>query len=596
MSSETSRNPEILDCTLRDGGYVNGWHFSRELARDVYRSLSKSGVDIVELGFRSSSKYFSEEEYGRWRRTGEEDLRAVTENIRGARVCVMGDYGKIDLEDLVDAKDSCADMVRIAAHKDSLHGALDLLEKIKEKGYVASFQCMGYSTYTGAERDELVGLLKKSSIDYFYVADSYGSMFPSQIKALFEPFLELGRFRVGFHPHNGIQMAFANTLEAARIGVDIVDSSIFGIGRGAGNLPTEILLSYLVSEGSDRYNVIPVLNCIERYFLDIMRETPWGYQLPFMISGIFNSHPDYALDMLRRREYSMEEIWRVMAYVKTMRPVGFDQTVVENLIARGVIGGKSPAAGEPKVKSAVPSVSQPAVPYVNRHKGREFLVLANGPSLVECRPQIEKFIEKYDPVVLGANFLGNLFEPDYHAFSNQKRVASHVKTVSEKSKLLLGTNISAEMIEDYVDRPYEPLVFHDVLDEDFNIVDGVISTNCRTVSVLLVGVAVVMGANRVHAAGMDGYLQKELVSSALSNEKEAGGYVFDAVEDEEGTLFYDEKFDARASDLNVERHRWNDRFLRQIDEYLKRQGGEGVHILTPTSHEAFYKSIANYIE
>ena len=595
MNTENSKNPLILDCTLRDGGYVNRWNFSRELARSVYRSLSKSGVDIVELGFRSTEKYFSRDEYGPWRRTTEEDLRAVTENIRGARVCVMGDYGRIDLEDLEEAKDSCADMVRVAAHKDSLHGALDLLGKIKEKGYLASFQCMGYSTYTGAERDELVGLLKKSDLDYFYVADSYGSLFPSQIKAMFEPFLELGSFKVGFHPHNGIQMAFANTLEAIRVGVDIVDSSIYGMGRGAGNLPTEILLSYLVSEGSDKYNVIPVLNCIERYFLDIMKETPWGYQLPFMISGIFNSHPNYALDMLRRREYSMEEIWRVMAYVKTMRPVGFDQTVLENLIARGVIGGESQMGAEPKVKVQVPTASLPEVPYVDRHKGREFLVLANGPSLVECRPQIEKFMKKYDPVVLGANFLGNLFEPDYHAFSNQKRVASYVKTVSEKSMLLLGSNISEELIEDYVDRPYEPLVFHDVLDEDFDIVDGVISTNCRTVSVLLVGVAVVMGANRVHVAGMDGYLQQEAVSSALSGENGAGGQA-PGVDDEEGTLFYEEKFDATASDLNVERHRWNDRFLRQIDEYLKKQGGEGVHILTPTSHEAFYKSIANYIE
>ena len=90
-------------------------------------------------------------------------------------------------------------------------------------------------------------------------------------------------------------------------------------------------------------------------------------------------------------------------------------------------------------------------------------------------------------------------------------------------------------------------------------------------------------------------LQKEAVRTALSHEQQAGGYS-PMVEDEEGTLFYDEKFDARAYDLNVERHRWNDRFLRQIDEYIKKQGGEGVHILTPTSHEAFYKSIANYIE
>jgi 4-hydroxy 2-oxovalerate aldolase len=598
MTGESNKKPKILDCTLRDGGYVNNWEFDKELAREAYRCLSKSGVDVVEMGFRSSTKHFDPHEYGPWRFSSEEDLAEVTENIRGAKICVMGDFGKIDLEDLTDAKDSSADMVRIAAHKDNIRGALELLERIKEKGYEISFQCMGYSTYTEAEQEELMGLLKKSSIDYFYVADSYGSLFPSQIKAIFEPFLEMARFKVGFHPHNGIQMAFANTLEAMRVGVDIVDCSIYGVGRGAGNLPTEILLSYLVSEGSDRYNVIPVLNCVERYFLDLMKQTPWGYQLPFMISGIFNSHPDYAKDMLRRREHSMEEIWRVMAYVKAMRPIGFDRTVVENLIRKGVIGNENGKRDEPKAKgtaASVPSLPTQTVPYVKRHENRDFLVLANGPSLKQCKEQIDGFIEKYDPIVLGANYLGGLFEPDYHAFSNQKRVVSYAGTVSEKSKLLIGTNIPEEVIEDYVNRPYEPLVFHDVLDADFDVRDGIIMTNCRTVSVLLAGVAVVMGANRVHIAGMDGYLQQEAVRSALTQNGRAGEGEPEQ-EDEEGTLFYEEKFDATAYDLNVERHRWNDKFLRQIDEYVKKQGGEGVHILTPTSHEAFYKSIAHYID
>ncbi|MFC1672154.1 hypothetical protein ACFL01_03360, partial [Planctomycetota bacterium] len=445
------------------------------------------------------------------------------------------------------------------------------------------------------EKKALQGYLKKSSIDYFYIGDSYGSIFPSQIREMFEPYQEMDRFKVGFHPHNGIQMAFANTLEAIRVGVDIVDSSIYGIGRGAGNLPTEILLSYLVSEGSNRFNVIPVLNCIERYFLDLIKEAPWGYQLQYMISGIFNSHPDYTKDMLRRREYSMEEVWKVMEYVRAVRPVGFDKTIVDNLIRKGVIGGEDAGANERKEQepaSIAPSVPKVEVPYVNRHADREFLVLANGPSLKECRSEIDRFIKKYDPVILGANYLGDLFAPDYHAFSNQKRVASYMRTVNDASMPLIGTNIPADMIGDYVDRPYEPLAFHDVLDADFDIQDGVIMTNCRTVSVLLVGVAVVMGAKTVYVVGMDGYLHAEAVRSALSQEED----VDVGLEGEEGTLFYDEKFDARANDLNVERHRWNDKFLRQIDEYMKKQGGEGVHVLTPTSHDAFYKSFANYID
>ncbi len=215
---------EILDCTIRDGGYVNNWSFSKDLVRESYRALSKSGVNWVELGFRGSERYFDPQKYGLWRFTKDDVVNEVTRNINGAKIAVMGDYGKIDAEDFVVARESPVHLVRIAVHKDKVANAVNLLEKIKEKGYQTSLQCMGYSTYTSAEKRELLSILKSTGIDYVYVADSYGSVFPFQIPGLFEPLLAVGGFKVGFHPHNNIQMAFANTLEAIRVGVHIIDS------------------------------------------------------------------------------------------------------------------------------------------------------------------------------------------------------------------------------------------------------------------------------------------------------------------------------------------------------------------------------------
>ena len=569
------RQVQILDCSIRDGGYVNDWHFSPDLVREVYRAASKAGVDFVELGFRSSSKYFDPAKFGLWKFSSDQDLFQVTGKIRGAKIAIMGDYGRIDLEDLVDKKKSPIDVVRVAVHKTNVYDAIDFLEKVKAKGYIVSLQCMGYSVYEEAEKRELLDALKQTEMDYVYVADSYGSMFPFHVREVFEPFLELGGFKVGFHPHNNIQMAFANTLEAIRAGVHVVDTTIYGIGRGAGNLPTEILLSYLSTQGDDKYNVIPLLNCIERFFLDLKQKSPWGYQLPYMISGIFNSHPSYSKELLRRQEYSMEDIWKALGCVKELNPVGFKSDILDDLIRQGFIGAgatgsrnNGKTAGSVKSKDGIP----PA--YLNRYPDREFLVLANGPSLKKYQDQIRLFIDKYDPVVLGANYLGDLFIPHYHGFNNRKRFESYIKTVSPDSKLLIGTNLSKELVAEYTDRPYEDLVFRDVLDADFDIEDGVITSNCRTISVLLAGMAVVMGASRVFVAGMDGYLNANSVKS---------------------TLFYEEKFDPREHELNVERHRWNDIFLGQIDEYIRNQGGEGVHILTPTGHSAYYKSIENYL-
>ncbi|CAD7847443.1 MAG: hypothetical protein [Olavius algarvensis Delta 4 endosymbiont] len=567
---------EILDCTIRDGGYVNNWQFSRDLVREVYRALSKGGVDFVELGFRNAAAFFRPESQGIWRLTTEEVLQDTLANIHGARVSVMADFNSIELQDFGPAGDSCVDLVRVAVHKNKVFAALDMMAEIKKCGYLASLQCMGYNTYTTQEKKELLNAVRDSALDYIYLADSYGSIFPFHMEDLFGPYVELGGPRVGFHPHNNIQMAFANSLEAIRVGVDIVDTTIYGIGRGAGNLPTEIMLSYLSEQGATRYNVIPILNCIERFFLDLKQEHPWGYQLPYMISGIFNIHPSYAKDLLRRKEYSMEDIWKALGNIKHTDAIGYDSEIIENFIRQGILGrlNETPFCPASDTNPDETCVAAPPVPYADRHRKREFLVLANGPSLKEKKPEIEKFIAKYDPVVLGANFLNGLFKPDYHAFNNKKRFAAYAGTTAPDSELLIGINIPPDMIDDYVQRSWEPLVFRNVLDADFDIQDGMIMCNCRTISVLLIGIAVVMGANRVFVAGMDGYLNHANAGTAL---------------------FYDEKFDPQEHELNVERHRWNDTFLQKIDRYIQKQGGEGIHILTPTGHASFYKGIENYL-
>jgi 4-hydroxy 2-oxovalerate aldolase len=531
-------------------------------------------VNYVEMGFRGSEKYFDSEKYGLWRFTPDDLIREVTQNIRGAKIAVMGDFGKIDIEDFPPAEESPVNLVRVAVNKDKVFSAIDLLDGLKKRGYLTSLQCMGYSTYTENEKRDLLRALKSSSIDYVYVADSYGSMLPSQIRGLFEPLIETGGFRVGFHPHNNIQMAFANTLEAIRAGVDIVDASIYGMGRGAGNLPTEIILSFLSEQSSNTYNLLPVLNCIERFFLDLHRETPWGYELPYMISGMLNCHPNYAKEFLRRKFFSMEDIWAGVECIRELNPVGFSADLVERLISSGLVSpSKIETIAYSEETIASPAESFPAPSYIDRHKGREFLVLANGPNLKVYETEIEDFVRRYDPVILGANYLGGLYTPHYHAFNNKKRFVSYIDQVDPESRLLLGVNFPYDMIQEYITRDYERLVFHDLMEVDFDIQNGVISASCGTISVLLVAVAVVMGAERVFVAGMDGYLDRRKVSH---------------------NLFYEEKFDSEEHDVNLKRHQTNERFLRQIDDYIRRNGGEGIHIITPTTHAGFYKNAANF--
>ncbi|MCX8022715.1 MAG: hypothetical protein N2745_08090 [Syntrophorhabdaceae bacterium] len=578
MANEMKKKIKILDCTIRDGGYLNNWKFEKKMVKELYRALSRAGVDYIEIGFRGTEKYFNRKEFGTWRFTDIEDIRDVVGDKTGAKIAIMGDFEKFDTEDISDEYIGYVDLVRIAAHKDGMLGAIKQLESIKEKGFTVSLNAMGITSYNAKEIKELVNTLKDSNIDYLYIADSYGSLLPDMMKGLIEPFKKLNHVKIGFHPHNSLQMAFANTLEAIKLEVDMVDCTIYGMGRGAGNLPTEVLLSYLQMITSDKYNVVPVLHLIDRYFLNIETDEPWGYQLPYMLSGIFQCHPYYPKTLVDYREYTMEDIWNALEMVKKANPIGFSKDLINKIIRSGLIGtikktNEFPSEKKGGFQEITNKTTKKHIPYMERHKNRDFLILANGPTLKEYKEKINIFIKKFDPVVLGANFLDNLFIPHYHAFTNKKRFMDYVDTVHKDSLLLIGENISENLIKEYTQRDYERLYFVDELN-DFDIKNGVIQSNCRTVAVLLIAVAIVMGAKRIFAAGLDGYTGMTSINEFH---------------------FYKEKVEPEERELIIERHRYNQHYLEQIDSYLNKMDREGIHIITPTTYKAFYKGIENYL-
>ena len=564
---------KVLDCTIRDGGYVNNWDFDLKLVRETYRALSKAGVDYVELGYHGTEKYFDVNKYGRFRFSAANNINHVCAGIDGAEVALMVDHGKYDIEDIVQYQDTPVRLIRAAFHKDKIAEALKLLHKVKQLGFAVSANFMGFASYTQAERDLMLVLLRDYPIDYAYVADTYGSMFPEQVTELFLPLLEIKTIKWGFHPHNNLQMAFANSLAAVKSGAQIVDGSIFGMGRGAGNLPTEILLSYLHHQKPDKFNVIPILNLIDCYYTNLHKKHNWGYNLPYMLSGAYGCHPSYAKDLIERKEYDIEDIWNILGVVKVNEPIGFNKELVETVLKKGLFGNKGLSSQSKKPVKPF-KINSTKVGYLDRYKGKDFLVLANGPSLKESQLEIKEFIEKYQPVVLGGNYLGGLFEPQYHAFSNKRRFVDYVESVSPRSKLLIGQHIPENMIREYVSRDYETIYYEDTLENPFDIQAGIISANCRTVAVLLAGVALVMGARRLFISGMDGYMGTS-VNSMLH--------------------FYDESAETNNLDALKEKHISNLKFLKQIDDYMIRSGGEGLHIITPTNYKEFYKGIKNYI-
>lgn len=564
-------NFKLLDCTIRDGGYLNNWQFDKKLVREVYRSASKAGVDVVEIGYRGTADYFDRETYGLWRFSEEDVLREATEGIFGAKIALMADFGKIKADDFIKKNESVIDIVRVACHKNNIAASVKLLEKIKRKGYRVALNAMGYSNYTLKEQKRFVSTVKGSGLDMVYAVDSYGSLFPGQVKQILEPLLRIPGIEVGFHPHNSLQMAFANTLEAIGAGAHFVDSTFYGMGRGAGNLPTEIIVLYAELMGNKKYNVIPLLNSIDAYFIPLCNKWKWGYRLPFMLSGMYKCHPNYAKNLVEFREYTIEDICKGMEFIEKANPVGYSHEVFKNLVGGGLVGRFK--EGRKTEKAKTKNQKPEKVPYANRYKDRDFLILANGPTLKEHKPAIDKFIKKVNPVIMGANNLSGMYHPHYHAFNNKRRFMMYADTVSEKSKLFLSQHFPEELINEYADRDHEKIYYRDSFNTNFSVKDSVIETNCRTVSILLLGVAIVMGAKRIFAAGMDGYVDLK----------------------RKNLLFYNEQDEKENQGMIIERHRSCEKFLGQIDRYLHKKGREGLHILTPTTYRSFYKGIENYL-
>lgn len=292
---------KVLDCTIRDGGLCNKWQFSDDFVSKVYKALSASGVDYMEIGYKSSEKYFSRSDNGAWKFCTEEDLKKVVdENNGGMKLSAMADIGRIDAVDIPPRSESILDMIRVACYAHETDKGISLAQHCQDKGYEVTINLMAVSKVIERDLDEALNDLSKSSVPVVYLVDSFGNMYSEQISFLAKKYFEaMPGKELGIHTHNNQQLAFANTIEAIIAGINRIDATIYGMGRGAGNCPLELLLSFLKNP---KFNLGPVLEVIQDLFIPLKAEVEWGYHVPYMITGILNEHPRSGIKAMSAKE------------------------------------------------------------------------------------------------------------------------------------------------------------------------------------------------------------------------------------------------------------------------------------------------------
>lgn len=288
----------VVDATLRDGGLVNDFFFTDEFVNALYRANVQAGVDYMEFGYKASKDIFDPSKFGKWKFCDEADIRAVVgDNNSETKIAVMADVGRCDYQhDIIPKDESVIDLVRIATYIHQMPTAIRMIEDAKKKGYEVTCNIMALSKARESDLAQALDMLGNSSVDGIYIVDSYGNLYPEQIRAYSEQYTEIGekygKF-VGIHAHNNQQLAFANTIEALVNGVSYLDATMNGMGRGCGNCSMELLLSFLKNP---QYNVYPVFRFLEKHMVPLMESgLKWGYDIPYLMTGKLNQHPSSAI-------------------------------------------------------------------------------------------------------------------------------------------------------------------------------------------------------------------------------------------------------------------------------------------------------------
>jgi 4-hydroxy 2-oxovalerate aldolase len=285
---------KVIDCTVRDGGLMNKWQFEDQFVRNVYHALSEARVDYMEIGYLSSESAFSRDEYGPWRFCAEEDLqRIIGDTEKKIKLSAMADIGRIEYDDIPPKSESSLDMVRVACYVHQIDKAIALAHHCIEKGYETTINLMAVSTVGLRDLNEALEDLNKSKVPIIYLVDSFGAFYSEHIDTLGAKYIErMPDKTIGIHCHNNQQLAFSNTISAIINGVNFLDATLYGIGRGAGNCPLELLLSFLKNP---KFKVRPIIKCIEEDIFPWAKKIDWGYSVPYMVTGVLNQHPRTAM-------------------------------------------------------------------------------------------------------------------------------------------------------------------------------------------------------------------------------------------------------------------------------------------------------------
>jgi len=571
-------NIKILDCTIRDGGHLNNWEFDPSCVKAAYSAALKSGVDYFEVGYRFPE---TKKGHGKFGYCSDEYIKSLLEIDDRCKLLVMVDAGRSENVIFKECTggNTLIKGVRVASYPYEYEKALSFVEKLNGLGYEVFLNLMAASEITEDQYKILKNWKPKDLLQAVNFADSFGSFIPSDISVFFKKLKSTGFESIGFHSHNNLQMAFANSLKAIEEGATFLDASIFGMGRGSGNLPIEIILGYLEKAGNSKYNTVPYLDVIDRYFNDIFKKYDWGYKLKSLIGGLKNLHPYYVDELFERKSFTVPEIWNATDYIKESCPTSFSRDELDKKLSQRFFNPLTPekanemlnlVSDQFKLIQASDAFKLNHFGLHNKHKGEKILVIANGPSILTYKNEIDRLITDEKVITIGVNFLRELFIPTYHMFISRKRLLKYIDRINPNSTLLVPSFFGKELLAENYSGKISYFDIDTVNNKDTAVVEKT-TQKCLhlNVSISAILTAYLMGASEIYAVGIDGYIDE-------INRKMVFFYNEDDTPDEKGIASL--RYEMFAEELD------------RVSKFLLEKS-VSFSIITPTSHKKYYRNI-----
>ena len=480
-----SRKISLLDCTLRDGGYVNDWKFGHDNMVSVFERVVDAGTDIIEIGFLDERRPF---DYDRSIMPDTDSVGKIYGDLdrKGTKVFGMIDYGTCGIDHIKPQSESYLDGIRVIFKKHLREQALLFCEELKKLGYIVFAQLVSVTAYSDEELLDLCRIANERKPDAVSMVDTYGLTHQKDLRHILEILdqnLEKN-IAIGYHGHNNFQMGYANCQMVLAYSAEtdrdlLVDGSLYGMGKSAGNAPIELVAMHMNNEYGKNYHLSQYLEAIDANIMQFYQPATWGYSLFFFIAASNDCHPDYVKQLTNKHTLSIKQMTELLGKLQGEKKLLYDKDYMEKLYVEF-------QDKEINDTESVNALSEELT-------GKTILITGPGTTMETQSRRISEFVMSANPVIISINYASKAFMPDYIFLTNSKRYI-RLSTLLSKQKIpvIATSNVTP------TDEPFEYVVnISELLDRSSEYADNSL--------MMILKVLMRCNIKEVNLAGFDGY-------------------------------------------------------------------------------------------